>query len=416
MGALKYWLWLTQLGKVTGAHAYTLLRHFGGPEAAYAADDGAYTLVPNLPPSIHANLKNKSLVRAEKILADCERLKLRVLTINDTEYPERLRQISDPPCVLYLKGQLPQMDDEVVVSVVGARESSPYGELAGRRFSMELARQGAVIVSGIARGIDGAALTGALQGGGKVVSVLGNGIDVTYPQSNRDLYEDIPSFGALLSEYPPGTKPEGSYFPVRNRIISGLSLGVLLVEGGARSGSLITARLALEQNRDVFAVPGNWDAPMSLAPNLLIQRGEAKLVLGAWDILEEYQYSYPHKIHPRPPLSPKNVEPSQKKVLQTPKREPEEEAVEAMVLDLTREPEALTDDECALLRSLEGKICTADEIIAETELPAKRILSALTMLQVRGLVIEEAGKRFRTPVIIKGYDSQGTGQTAQPGP
>lgn len=404
MGALKYWLWLTNLGKVTGAHADTLLRHFGTPEAAYAADDKAYALVPNLPSAMQVALKDKSLAHAEKILADCARLKLRVLTINDTEYPERLRQISEPPCVLYLKGQLPQMDDEVVVSVVGARESSPYGEMAARRFSMELARQGAVIVSGIARGIDGAALTGALQGGGKVVSVLGNGIDVTYPQSNRDLYEDVPSFGALLSEYPPGTKPEGSYFPVRNRIISGLSLGVLVVEGGARSGSLITARLALEQNRDVFAVPGNWDAPMSLAPNLLIQRGEAKLVLGSWDILEEYKYSYPHKIHPRPPHSLKPVEPSQKKVLEQPKREPQEEAVEALVLDLAKEPEVLTDDECALLRSLEGKHCTADEIIEATELPAKRILSALTMLQVRGLVIEEAGKRFRTPVIIKGYD------------
>jgi DNA processing protein len=278
---------------------------------------------------------------------------------------------------------------------------------------MELARQGAVVVSGIARGIDSAALTGALTGGGKVVSVLGNGIDVIYPRGSEGLYEDIPHQGALISEYPPGTQPEGIHFPVRNRIISGISLGVLVVEGHDRSGSLITARLALEQNRDVFAVPGNWNASLSRGPNLLIQKGEAKLVMDAWDILEEYRYSYPHKIHPRMPVM---LQEETKTVAQTPPRRqkaqqeavhkaPQELPRDVVVIDRSKEPEAVTDDEEMILACLQGKAITAEEIIEQTKLPARRVMSALTMLQLRGLLSEEAGKRFHTTVIIKGREN-----------
>lgn len=402
MGALKYWIWLTNLTKVAGTGAYALLRHFGTPEAAYAADEAAYPFVPNLSPQVREALKNKSLSRAEQILENCETLKIRVLTLHDIEYPERLRQIEEPPCVLYVKGQLPQMDDELSIAVVGAREATPYGEVAARHLAKELAQQGAVIVSGIARGIDAAAITGALTGGGRVVSVLGNGIDIIYPKSNAGLYEDVSAMGALISEYPPGTKPEGSYFPVRNRIISGLSLGTLVVEGGERSGSLITARLALEQNRDVFAVPGNYDSPLSLAPNLLIQKGEAKLVMKAWDILEEYQYSYPHKMQARPLHAPKTVERRPQAAAAAPAKQAETPAQpEGIVLDLRQTPELVTDDERTILQAMHGKVCTADEIIEATQLPAKRVLSSLTMLQVRAFVAEEAGRRFRTSVILK---------------
>lgn len=408
MGALKYWLWLSNLGKIPGAHAFDLLQHFGSPEAAYAADNEAYEAILGLPENIKQGLRNKSLLRAEQILADCARLNLRILTLSDTEYPERLRQISEPPCVLYIKGRLPQMDDELAIGIVGARKSTPYGELAARRMGMELARQGAVVVSGIARGIDSAAITGALTGGGSVISVLGNGIDVVYPRGNEGLYEDVAVTGALVSEYPPGTQPDGIHFPVRNRIISGLSLGVLVVEGHDRSGSLITARLALEQNRDVFAIPGNWNAPMSRGPNLLIQKGEAKLVMEEWDILEEYRYSYPHKIHTKMPV-PQKETPVSKKV------EPEQSATKAeepqvpsgtVVIDLKQEPEALTDDERVILLALEARDCTADEIIEDTGIPARRVLSALTMLQLRKFVFEETGKRFRTPVLIKNNENQ----------
>jgi DNA processing protein len=403
MGALKYWIWLTNLGKTTGLNAYELLEWFGSPEAAYAAEDRVCQEIPGLMESVRQGLSQKNLERAEAILEDCARLRLRVLTLQDTEYPERLRQIPQPPCVLYVKGQLPQMDEELAIALVGARKATPYGEITARKLAIGLACQGTVLVSGIAQGVDSAALKGALTGGGQVVSVLGNGIDVVYPRSSESLYEDIPLSGALVSEYPPGTLPESSHFPVRNRLISGLALGTVVVEGDEQSGSLITARCALEQNRDVFAVPGNWDAPISRGPNRLIQKGEAKLIMDPWDILEEYEHTYPHKIHPRQPL-----EDAWRPVVQTApprpssrQKAPEQPGEPALVIDLAKEPEALTDDERVILLALGGKLSTADDIIETTGLPTKRILSALTMLQVRGLVLEEAGKRFRTPVVIK---------------
>jgi len=402
MGALKYWIWLTNLEKEPGTHAFSLLQYFGTPEAAYAADSEAYEQVPGLSAIVREKLRDKSLTRAEEILADCARLNLRILTFSDTEYPERLRQMSDPPCVLYMKGYLPQMDDELTIAVVGARKATPYGEMAARRLGIDLARQGAVVVSGAAQGIDSAVLNGALLGGGIVVSVLGNGIDVVYPRGSKSLYEDIAASGVLLSEYPPGTQPQGSHFPVRNRIISGLSLGVLVIEGTERSGSLITARLALEQNRDVFAVPGNWNAPMSRGPNLLIQKGEAKLILDAWDILEEYQYSYPHKIHKRMPVfEVKTEEVNEPKASQL---NASDAAPAAVVIDLKAEPNAVTDDERAILLTLSGTEFTSDEIIERTGIPARRVMSALTMLQLRALIHEEVGKRFKTSVIFTGTE------------
>ncbi len=407
MGALKYWIWLCSRGKVAGVHAHTILRHFGTPEAAYAADKAAYQLVPDLPEGIRTALMDKSLQRAEEILEDCARLHIRVMTLQDTEYPERLRQIPDPPCVLYVKGQLPQLDDEVAIAVVGAREATPYGLAAAKRLGKELAQQGAVVVSGIARGIDGAALTGALLGGGRVLSVLGNGIDIMYPQSNQSLYEDIPFVGALVSEFPPGTGPDGVHFPIRNRIISGLSLGVLVVEGKERSGSLITARLALEQDRDIYALPGNWDAIMSRGPNRLIQRAEAKLVMDAWDILEEYRYSYPHKIHPRLTQQAETAQPESRTAFAplAGKQEPPEKPA-ATVLVPSVDPQSLTDDERIILQNLQTKVCTADMLIEATAIPANRVLSALTMLQVYGYVLEEPGKRFRAGVVLKESQAQ----------
>lgn len=410
MGALKYWLWLTELGKMPGVRVFSLLEHFGSPESAYFADDEEYDQLMGFPQSLKNSLRVKSLERADKILSDCEGLGVRILTIQDAEYPERLRQISDPPCVLFVKGKLPVIDDEAAIAIVGARAATPYGEVTAGRLGLELARQGALVVSGIARGVDSAAIRGALKGGGKVISVLGNGADVIYPRENRKLYEDVAQAGALISEYPPGTEPNGSYFPVRNRIISGLSLGVVVVEGDDRSGSLITARLALDQNRDVFAVPGNWDAPMSRGPNSLIRKGEAKLILNDWDILGEYRDLYPHRIRPKMPLPEPirqeriGAQEENRKIPSPPgikKPSVSEQEKDRMEISLSEKSEEFTDDEKALLLVLEGKILTADDLIEKTEIPARRILSALTMLQVRGMVAEEPGKRFRTPVVLK---------------
>ena len=193
--------------------------------------------------------------------------------MQDADYPVRLRNIFEPPSLLYVKGQLPVIDEEVAVAMVGTRKASPYGVEAAEKIAYGLSRQGAVVISGAAAGVDSASHRGALRAGGKTIAVLGNGLDVVYPAENEWLYRDIAASGALISEYPPGTAAESWHFPVRNRIISGLSLATVVVEAPEKSGALITANTALEQGRDVFAVPGPIDAPMSRGCNRLIADG-----------------------------------------------------------------------------------------------------------------------------------------------
>lgn len=400
MSTLRYWLWLTNLHGAPHSAAFRLLEHFGTPEAVYFADPAEYLLIEGLSPAAQASLRDKSMDGIEALLAECDRLGVHILTLQDAQYPERLRQLFDPPAVLYIKGKLPAFDEEAAVAVVGAREATPYGLRTAGRLGLELGRQGGLVVSGIARGVDAAALRGALQGGGTVASVLGNGVDVIYPAENRDLYEDVAAAGALISEYPPGTQPERRYFPVRNRIISGLCLGVAVVEGTETSGSLITARLALDQNRDVFAVPGGVDAPMSRGPNQLIRRGEAKLIHCGWDILEEYAARYPRKVRrvfmlpeeedrrPQPLAEHKNsLTPTPEKVV--------DNGACRTYIDLKDCGPEFTDDEREILLALQGGAMVTDDVVEATQIPARRVLSALTMLQIRGLVEEGPGKQFR---------------------
>ncbi|MBQ2926472.1 MAG: DNA-processing protein DprA [Ruminiclostridium sp.] len=413
MSTLRHWIWLSTRGFAPGQYAARLLEAFGSPEGVYHADQGAYEAL-DLPPKVKAALQDKSLREADQVLDHCQRLGIRVVTIQDAGYPQRLREIDTPPAVLYVKGTLPDLDQEAAVAIVGARKASPYGIAAARKLGHDLARQGAVVVSGSAWGIDQAALQGAIQAGGRVVSVLGNGIDVIYPQGAQSLYEDVAKAGAVLSEYPPGTEPRGAHFPVRNRLIAGLSLGVVVAEGTETSGSLITARWALEQGRDVFAVPGSIDSALSRGPNGLIRRGEAMLIQDAWDILEEYQFLYPAKLQPRNPLpqqaeaarlapEPVKEETVPKGAVQNANRVPEKPPeADILVVDLRQEPEAFTDDEAAILRTLQVRgALTPDDLTEATGIPARRILSALTLLQIRRLVGEETGKRFTTKVLLK---------------
>ena len=406
MAALKYWIWLTTRRGLTPLQTFRLLDHFGTPEAAYFADREEYRLC-GLTDWQQRTLLDKSLDGAERILGDCDRLGIRILTIQDAEYPERLRQIANPPCVLYVKGKLSPFDELVTVGVVGTRRPTEYGKIMAGRLGMELARGGALVVSGIARGLDAAALRGALKGGGSVVSVLGGGIDVVYPAENRWLYEDVAAAGALISEYPPGTENKGEHFPIRNRIISGLSLGVAAVEAEERSGTLITMRLALDQGRDAFAVPGNADAPMSRGTNLLIQRGEAKLVLSGWDILCEYEHLLPGRVS-RPEPLPAQEEAARLEVAESPQEPEPQEEVTAETVDnpenmayITLEDGALTDDERDILLALEGRGLRTDDLVELTQIPARRVSSALTMLQSHGYVEEKAGRRFESTVVLK---------------
>ncbi len=409
MATLKYWLWLTGRFGLSPLRTAQLLEQFGSPEQIYFADAGEFDLVEGLSAGARKSLADKNLDDTDKVLTQCDKLGIRLLTIQDSTYPDCLKNIPDSPLVLYYKGKLPDFDRELTIGMVGARDCSTYGETMAARLGLELARAGAVVISGIAQGIDSHAIKGALSGGGTVVSVLAGGIDIPYPWASRFLYEDVAVAGALISEYPPGTPHKGTHFPIRNRIISGLSDGVVAVEGKEKGGTMITMDLALEQNRDTFAVPGPADAPMSAGTNRLIRLGWAKLVTTGGDILSEYEGRRPlRRVRPLEPeeesqrLETARTEPRDPvpAVAQSDKKEVDN-APDRAYIDWKSARELFTDDERDILLALSKKDLLPDEIIEHTQIPARRVMSALTVLQVRGYVDEAAGKRFRALSLLK---------------
>ena len=398
MPSLKYWLWLTELRGLTNQARLALLRHFESPENVFYADAGEILLTEGITRTQAALLENRDLSAAGRVLENCQRLGVSVMTIQDAAYPGRLKNIFNPPCLLYVRGRLPAMDDEAAVAVVGTRKSSPYGEASAGKLGFGLARAGAVVVSGLAAGIDAAAARGALRAGGTVVGVAGGGVDVAYPKENRYLYEDIAAAGAVLSEHPPGTAPKGSHFPVRNRILSGLSLAALVVEAPLYSGALITAAAALEQGRDIFAVPGPIDAPGSAGCNRLIQEG-AGLVTEPWDMLKEYRDRFPDKLHRGG--TREKPEAAGDPARRPPEPRPEPEPKPALPrFSLSRSDMSFTDDQIALLRLLTEEPILADDLIELSGIPTRRVLSALTVLEVEGLITQHSGKRYTRAVIL----------------
>jgi DNA processing protein len=281
---------------------------------------------------------------------------VRIVTVFDGEYPENLRQIADPPPVLYVLGEITGSDGDAV-AVVGSRAATAYGRFTAARLSRDMACRGITVVSGLARGIDSCAHGGALEAGGRTIAVLGSGMDRLYPPENRQMAEKIRRNGAVVTEFPFGCDPERWHFPLRNRIISGLSLGVVVVEAAARSGALITANMALEQNREVFAVPGNISSPKSAGPNGLIREG-AKLVSTVEDILEEFPHLAGREAAAARPLPP------------------------------------LSEEERALLSQLGSEPVGVDELIRLSRLPSSRLLSLLTALELKGLIGQYAGRRY----------------------
>ena len=382
MAALKYWVWLTTLPGLGQRTKLQLLEHFASPEEIYFAPEEELLLAEGVTKEQCALLADKSLDRAEKVLEDCAKDGQFLLTMDDAAYPARLRNIYDPPLLLYGKGSLPLFDEEVAVTVVGTRSCTPYGVKAASELGYELAKQGALLVSGMAKGIDGEALRGALRAGGFTAAVLG---------------------GVILSEYPPGTEPRGEHFPVRNRLLSALSVATLVVEAPERSGALITAATALEQGREVFAVPGPFDAPMSRGCNGLIREG-AGLVCEAWDVLSFYESRYPHKLR----LLRAKLPPLPKGAPETESGEPAKPVEEAPpapalpVLDISQDPGGLTDDQIAVLSVLHTDIPTlTDDAAILADLPVRRVLSALTVLEIDGYVCRQGARSFLRTVELK---------------
>jgi DNA processing protein len=267
--------------------AMELVTLFHTPEAALKAPAGEVASALNVPLQVGRQVvkAGRSVDAAEKKLAAAERCGARVVTFWDEEYPERLKGISDPPTLLYVRGENSPLY-QYAVAVVGTRTPSEQGRRMAVRIARELATTGVTVVSGMAMGIDSLAHEGALAAGGRTIAVLGSGVDVVYPPSNRQLCERIIAQGAVFTEYPPGTGPDRHHFPQRNRIISGLSLGTVIVEAGAKSGALITAKLALEQGRELFAVPGAAGDMKSAGVNQLLRDGAAHLVEKGSEVVE----------------------------------------------------------------------------------------------------------------------------------
>lgn len=283
-------VWLSlAIGQASGAYR-RLAAYFSSAYEIYRAEAEELEAV-GLTPVQQSRLLDKSIGRAEEEIARCEDLGGHVVTREDPEYPERLAQIKNPPYLLYVRGILPPVDRLVSVAVVGTRDMSEYGMKTAYRTAYELSGAGAVVVSGLALGVDASAACGALDAGGTTVAVIGSGLDVPYPRTHERLAEDIAASGAVVTEYPLGTRPYAGNFPQRNRIISGLALGTLVVEAGSHSGAILTARSAAEEGRTVFAVPGKVGDERAAGTNELIRTG-AKLVLNAGDVLAEYAAVY----------------------------------------------------------------------------------------------------------------------------
>ena len=407
-----HWIWLATRTGLSDRGRMALLQRFADAEDIYYADAGEYSHVEGLSPEAICALQDKSLTEAEKIVFECSREQISILTWQDALYPKRLKNIADPPVVLYYKGSLPQVDALPCIAVVGTRDASAYGMSTAKRMGYQIASCGGVIVSGVALGIDAMAMRGALSAGSAVIGVLGCGADVVYPASNRALYADTQKQGCLLTEFPPGTPPISWNFPKRNRIISGLSCGVLVVEAPEKSGALITARQAADQGRDVFVVPGNIDVPSCKGSNALLRDG-AIAVSSGWDVVEEYRDRFPGKItentaQARQTVYPEEMEQAQPLLVAQKPKMPEkkrrsmsceekkeiDKAASAPYIDAEKPKVVLSAEEEKLLACIGTAETLVDDVISASSMPAGQVLALLTMLEVKGVVTRLPGKRI----------------------
>jgi DNA processing protein len=376
------WLALKSIPGVGPVLFQRLLQRFAQPAAVFQARREELLAVKGINPDLAQDLLTfRAWDRVEAELAKIAAAGVEVLLPNDPRFPDRLKQIPYPPPLLFIKGSL-LPEDDLAVALVGTRAASYYGLKTCRRLAGALAMRGLTVVSGLARGIDTAAHQGALENSGRTLAVLGCGLDVVYPPENKQLYERIPEQGALISEFPLGTPPEAKNFPIRNRIISGLALGVVVVEAGLRSGTAITVRYALDQGREVFAVPGPIDSPTCLGPHRLIQDG-AKLVQDVEDILQEL---------PRLAQGQRPLFSVPSRVREAPVAEGGGPAAATATGTVTPTPAAPPED--PLLALLGSDPLALDELVRATRFSASAVLSRLTILELEGLIRELPGKRY----------------------
>jgi len=357
---LRLWLALTRvpfLGPVLGRR---LLNHFGSPDRIFGANFSELTSVKDIGKrTAESVLKGPDFKFADEQIEIMESKDIHAVTYHDDVYPSRLKQIYDPPLVVFCRGQL-LGSDERAIGIVGSRKATHYGKQMAETISSELCRAGITVVSGFARGIDSVSHRAAIDSNGRTIAVFGCGVDCIYPPENKSMYRDLPEHGVLMSEFPCGTIPDGSNFPRRNRIISGLSLGVVVIEAGRKSGALLTAKHALEQNREVFALPGNVTSPSSAGTNDLIRQG-AHLIGSTEDILRELEFIIPKYSDNTPETLPS--------------------------IDLSPELEKLYG-------VIPNEPIHLDVISRESGVEVRTLLGQLLELELKGVVQQVSGKRF----------------------
>jgi DNA processing protein len=353
---LRYWIGFNMVKGIGPARVRRLLDHFGDLALAWHASPEALRTAGLDRRSVEALAAARGGIDLDQVLRRLEQAGVTVLTWESPDYPVNLRNIAQPPPVLYVRGQLTPAD-EWAVALVGTRQASAYGREVTRELATALAASGVTVVSGLARGIDIVGHRAALEAGGRTVAVLGSGLDQIYPAEHQPTATAIAKAGAVVSDYPLGTPPDAANFPPRNRLISGLAKGVVVVEADERSGALITATFAAEQGREVFAVPGSIRAPTCRGPNKLIQQG-AKVVLSATDILEELNL--------------------------------------VMVTEHQQVRAALPADETEtrVLACLAGEPVHVDELGAQLNLPIAQVSSALALMELKGLVRQVGGMNY----------------------
>lgn len=389
---LLYWLWLAGCKDIRDGTKTALVRHFEDPEDIFRADRQMLRAadIEDLTEKQADVLLRHDLRDAERVLTDCMRLGIRVLTFGDAQYPKRLKELYDAPVVLFYKGTLPDFDNLTTVALVGTRHASDYGRQAAARLGGEIAAAGGLVVSGLAEGIDAAAMGAALAQGVPAVGVLGCGADIVYPPKNSGLFRRTEELGCILSEFAPGSPPLGWHFPKRNRIISGLSCGVVVVEAPEKSGALLTARYALEQGRDVFVVPGNVDNEGFRGSNRLLRAGAIAVATGQ-EIMEEYEGIYPDKLSqirenstvatPEKTVIPKKLK---KKTIDNGDSPPYSEQNEPLA--------GLSEEERTVMNAIGSGIQSVDDVIARSGLPSGKVLGLLTMLEIKKKIVRHPGK------------------------
>lgn len=406
MNNLLYWVWLSEKCTPNTPIFSILYHHFGSVEKIYESTEDELKNIYGLPKQKIKSLLDKRTNRAQEILNECLKNNISILPYSEELFPTRLRTIKNPPALLYYKGKLPEFDKELCIGTVGTRNPSSYGCRCAYEISFDLALSGVYVISGMALGIDSVCHSAALDAGGKTVAVLGCGIDIIYPKENTELYNRLSQSSTIISEYAPGTSATRYTFPQRNRIISGLSLGTLVVEAQQKSGAMITAQMAVEQNRDLYAVPGRVGELNSTGPNLLIKSG-AKSVSSADDILREYEFLFPDKIKASKSSTKQKKNPyaalnnnANPIVKSQPNYNVSNTEVQAT------ENESVLEDKKEYFENLpeeQKNICmclsknhpvTLEEIVNITNYSVSETMSALTILEIQGIVNAVPGGGF----------------------